>query len=368
MSTSHTARGSCLKLAKWPDVDRLAWLDGLQPANLLDAAPRPAAAWRGITRQRVEAGYGRWLSWLNDSGLLDPNTTPVSRATRERVTAYWTDLAATVAEYTVVVRLQQLGSALRVIAPGEDWTWLLRASYRLGARAVPAKDKRSRMQAPQDLLALGRYLMNRADTDVHAAPVELARLHRDGLIIALLTLRPNRGGNTGSIALDEHLCRRGAHWELDFQPQEAKQGRSIELSWPDDLVPELERYLAVYRPRLLACARRAYPPTNQLWISSHGRPMTYSALAIQVKARPKAAFGVSVNPHLFRDCAATVISTFTPEQVGDVALVLGHSTLATSERHYNQATSLRASQDHQAIVEQVRQPMSAAALKYNPKV
>ena len=356
-----------MTVAEWPDADRLAWLDGLRPASLLAAAPRPAARWRDSTRQLIEVGYGRWLSWLRDKGLLDPGTTPGGRATEEQVTAYWTDLAATVGDYTTVGRLQQLGDALRVMAPTEDWSWLLRASYRLGAKAVPVKDKRGRMRSPHELLALGHDLMNGADTDVYGPPVVRARRHRDGLIIALLALRPNRGGNIGSIALDQHLCRRGTAWELKFQPEEAKHGRSIEQSWPAELVPGLERHIADYRPRLLACATRAHPPTHQLWISSHGRPMTYCALAIQVKARTKAAFGLSVNPHLFRDCAATAVATHTPELVGDVLLLLGHSTPATADRHYNQATSLQASHDYQAIIEQVRQRMTAAALSRNPR-
>ena len=56
-----------------------------------------------------------------------------------------------------------------------------------------------------------------------------------------------------------------------------------------------------------------------------------------------------VHPHLFRDCAATSIATSDPEHVRIILSVLQHSTLRTSERHYNHARGIQATgkmQDH----------------------
>ena len=49
-----------------------------------------------------------------------------------------------------------------------------------------------------------------------------------------------------------------------------------------------------------------------------------------------------MTPHLFRDAAATSIAIHDPEHVTNIMPVLGHSTLTTCERHYNQAQGLEA--------------------------
>ena len=49
-----------------------------------------------------------------------------------------------------------------------------------------------------------------------------------------------------------------------------------------------------------------------------------------------------MTPHLFRDAAATSIAIHDSEHVTNIMPVLGHATLTTSERHYNQAQGLEA--------------------------
>ncbi len=62
----------------------------------------------------------------------------------------------------------------------------------------------------------------------------------------------------------------------------------------------------------------------------------------------RAHFGHPVNPHLFRDCAATSLATQDPAHAHFNMQILGHSTLATSERYYNHATSQAVSAAYQA--------------------
>jgi integrase len=61
-----------------------------------------------------------------------------------------------------------------------------------------------------------------------------------------------------------------------------------------------------------------------------------------------------VNPHLFRDCAATTIARHTPEQVNIASQILGHSKLATTERYYNQSGSASASRQYQTAIATLR--------------
>jgi hypothetical protein len=107
-----------------------------------------------MTRRHVTGGYGRWLAWLDDQGLLDPLVLPAERATKERVGAYAKKLQQTRSPFTVQGQIQALGDALRVMSPGADLRWISRGAGRLRNRARPVKDKRSRLQSPDRLVEL----------------------------------------------------------------------------------------------------------------------------------------------------------------------------------------------------------------------
>ncbi len=61
-----------------------------------------------------------------------------------------------------------------------------------------------------------------------------------------------------------------------------------------------------------------------------------------------------VNPHLFRDCAATSLAIEDPAQVRVAAQVLGHGAFATTERHYNLARGQEATESWHRALEGLR--------------
>lgn len=65
--------------------------------------------------------------------------------------------------------------------------------------------------------------------------------------------------------------------------------------------------------------------------------MTSSAQTKALKKYTVSRFGRFVNPHLFRDCAATSIVNESPEHVRITAQILGHSSMNTTEQYYIQA-------------------------------
>jgi integrase/recombinase XerD len=354
--SSCSKSNRCLPLSEWPDGDQAAWAAALIPGDPFEPGG-VAAGWSVATRGLIINGYGRYLTWLQASGLYDLLAAPAARVSAERLEAYAADLRKTTSEFSVAARIQQLGNALRALAPDQNWRWIQRAADRIRARAVPVRDKRPKLKSPAELVALGMHLMTAADTAVIELPNGRAKAYRDGLIIALLALRPIRARNLASIRCERHLVRRGKSWWLIFEASETKTHRTLEMPFPPELVSHLERYLAVYRPVLLARGhRRRRPATMGLWISSHGTQMTQSAIAYQIGLRTKAVFGTALNPHLFRDCAATEIAISASEQVEMIRPILGHATLATSERHYNQAGSLEASRRYSRTLAALRQP------------
>jgi integrase len=82
--------------------------------------------------------------------------------------------------------------------------------------------------------------------------------------------------------------------------------------------------------------------------------MRPDAIYTHVTLLTRRYLGVAVNPHLFRDCAATSIAVLDPGHVHIAARVLGHATLATTEKHYNQAQALEASRAHAAAIRAIR--------------
>ena len=95
----------------------------------------------------------------------------------------------------------------------------------------------------------------------------------------------------------------------------------------------------IARPSLRGTAAAS----DALWLSMHGSPMTDNGIYIRIVARTREGLGQPINPHLFRDCAATSIAIDDPGHVGIASRLLGHRTGSTTERHYNQARSVEAS-------------------------
>jgi integrase/recombinase XerD len=75
--------------------------------------------------------------------------------------------------------------------------------------------------------------------------------------------------------------------------------------------------------------------------------MCQMAVYDTIVGRTETAFGRPMNPHLFRDCAATSIAIAHPEHVRIASQILGHSSTVTTERYYNQAQAIDAARRYQ---------------------
>jgi integrase len=82
--------------------------------------------------------------------------------------------------------------------------------------------------------------------------------------------------------------------------------------------------------------------------------MTKQGMYDRIRARTGEAYGTPINPHLFRDIAATTLAVAAPQHVRLAAPLLSHTNLATTERCYLQASGLEASARYQAQVLSLR--------------
>jgi integrase/recombinase XerD len=79
---------------------------------------------------------------------------------------------------------------------------------------------------------------------------------------------------------------------------------------------------------------------------SSGQALAEHTIRQAIIRRTQAALGVPINPHLFRDCAATTLAIEDPAHVGAAATILGHTSSHTTHKHYIQANTLAASRRH----------------------
>ena len=350
-----TSGRRAMPLSEWPEADQAGWLLANQPEDPLDDTIGYAQRWRPATRKLTQDGYGYWLDWLARSGQLSFSGDPSERATPECLCAYREAMEADgLAPYTVAGRTQQVGNALRAIAPEKDWVWVLRGASRLRSKATPTRDKRVGMQPAEDVEKLGFDMMSAAEHDRFRAKVERAVLFRDGLLLTMLVKRSLRRGNITAIEIGRQLQRRDKDWWLHFTASEMKSHRPFECYVPEELTLHLDRYIDVYRPILIGCSRKVLAPTSALWISKQGTHMTPSAVAFQIKARTEEEFGKPINPHKFRHIYATDTATHTPDNASSVQFGLGHASQKVSEEHYNLAQMVDAGRRYAETIDALR--------------
>jgi integrase len=359
LQTFVTARAKrhALPLADWPAADQAAWQRAVTPASLLedDDAGR-AAAWRPVSRQAVAQSYGVWLTFLlrRDGQLTDD---PIARLRPEPVQAFVAALREGRSWRTVGSALSHLGMAAAAMFPAEDWSWLRHMSSRARTRATPSRDKAARLARPHTLLQLGQALMTEAAATRGA--YFAATRYRDGLMITWLALLPLRRRNLMQLRLGEELQQQAGRWVIAIPGEQVKNHQPIAMPLPDALVPALEGYLTRHRPVLLARGpeQATGTLTTALWLGTGGEPLAESRAWTMITAHTRKQLGVAVNPHLFRDCAASFLGDVDPEQVRLAAPLLGHASFATTERHYILANARQALRQHHEALETRRQTL-----------
>lgn len=331
---------ACMKLTLWPDADRGVWRQALLPFDPFDPEGGDRATYSPVSNAKLEKGYGRWLTFL--SIAYDLEGAPALRITKKRVLAYAEALADLGnSRASILSRLQELLEMATLHAPGHDWAFIKRIAARIRSRPGKVRGKVHKLAASGDLLDLGLSLMESATQQ--ATPRLRALDYRDGLMIALLSLRPLRRTNLAGLTLHSSLIELGGAWSIHILAAETKNRTAIDLPWPALLQDHLGVYLRVHRPILMTLKSRwASPIGDALWVSSHGSPMTGMAAYDQIRKRTRAHLGKAINPHMFRDAAATTMAIADPAHVRLASTLLGHRSTATTERHYQQAQSLTA--------------------------
>ena len=345
---TRTPERRCMPLSEWPAPDRTAWHDASRTGGLLDEHGL-ASRWRPATQRYVIEAYGRYLTFLERNGWLDRDAEPDQRVTLERLRPYVALLMNQVAPATVAGRIRGLAEAVRVMVPGASYPFLNRARQRLKTRARPSRNKRARIVPIQNLFQLGLQLMHHAENGEIARNIWRAVTYRDGLIILLMACRPLRARNVVELTLGRHFVERDGAYHLAIPGTETKNHRDYNSALDPLLTPFIDRYIHHHRPMLLGSAE-----DSSLWIFWGGGRITSRGLYGLVVMRTTQAFGHSVCPHLFRDCAVTSLGEQDPDHVWIGMQLLHHADPRTTEKHYDQALSDHAVRRYQDTVRAVR--------------
>lgn len=342
----------CLEVSDWPAKDQNLWLKISEPGSILDEFTPRAASWRTPTLEKVRKGYGRWLHFLVTHNLLDPSSDPVERITLENVRPYVEQLQAEVAPETVWSYVTSLHQTAMAFAPTHEWGWLYRITAKLKARSKPTRQKHVRLRPAAEVFdwAINEMIALSATSDFRPSA---AIAYRDALMIVLLTTCPIRLRNLTMIEIGQHLVFVNNQFQLRFAPLEVKNNRYLTMELPPALTPFLEMWLQEWRPRLCKSA-----DLTSLWIDVRGGALGARGIHAAITKRTKRAFGHPINPHLFRDIAATSTAIITPESIGIAGSILGHLTPQAAEDHYIHASQIIAGRKLSQSVNKIRSKQS----------
>lgn len=340
-----------VKSAHWPALDLSLWLASQKKAGLFEPAGF-AASWRPATLKGCERGYGVYLGWLAATGALDPAAHPLDRVSRDQIRGFVEAYRVGRSELTLAATLRGIAYVLRAVDPPDGIGWLTKLAHRMVNTSKPSRAKLPRMARISELVALGERLMAEGRDDLLKGQRRGAPIYRDGLMIALLSLRPLRLSNLASLRLGKTFLVDGAGIRLDIPATEMKKGVPYTCFIPGRLEQAFRFYLDKVRPHLLA--RGDNQDQDWLWIGRRGRKLLPNNISTRISELTLRHLGRPVSPHLFRDCAATEIALEDPAHIGITRNLLGHATLASSQKFYNQATSVTAFAHHAEVIRKLR--------------
>ena len=258
-----------------------------------------ALHWRPVTRDTNQQYYARWLGWLDLDGQLDSNIAPAARVTPDKVHTYGAHLSGTLAMRTVASALIGLKVVVKVMAPDEDWRWLMDLTNRCNTLAKPSVDRSSAMRPVEEINRAACIELDR----LLATPLQ-RRIERvaycDTLVVLLLSACPIRLRNLAGLQIGEHLRREHGRWTVRIDEEETKNRQRLDYLLPRHFGPWLAVYLDRVRPSFNPAA-----DCDALWLGFEGGPLCAHSVYGRIVLATRRLFGTPINPHLFRSCAAT---------------------------------------------------------------
>ncbi|MEQ1945178.1 site-specific integrase [Mesorhizobium sp. VNQ89] len=330
-----------LPVNEWPVADRIAWQDACRPAlRLLKGGS--ACGIKPVSRTAYARAYGYLLDFCLRTSRFDPQAAAAGHVTPAIMDAFVAELqtrVGSIARYNYLSRIERMA---RLLAPGTDTAWLKEVVAELEDQITP-RSKVARIVSSARLLELGLDLVERAKASTNGTNLQRARLHRDGLMIAMLALCPIRLKNFASIQIGKQLRKIDDQWWIMLASEETKTGRADERPLPTILTPIIDQWIDTYRPAFLR-------PGDALWVSTAGGAVAYTYVGAIITETTRRELGIAVNPHLFRDCAVFTVAHNAGREMGIASALLQHTDHRVTDKHYNRGAIVEAVKSFHRIV------------------
>lgn len=325
-----------LPFDQWPLDDQRLW----EQAND-NSDPFSDAAGARLSAASKKQYLFAWRCFLGFLSVDDPSALDLpaaERLTKDRIRLFADHLAKTHIPRSVAIQIDALYKSARTMIPELDLSWLRSIKARLHSVA-PLQRASGPVITSNQILTVGQQLMDVIDPQaVDRLTLAQALCYRDGLIISLLAFIPLRRKNLASLEIDRHLIGEGNRRFIYIPAAETKTRTPIEFAIPELLLPYLDVYLGIVRPRILND-----PRCKALWVNPRGGALRDGAIGQIVSRHTAAVLGIRLTPHDTRDAAATTWALAAPGQIGVSRDLLSHSDLRTTEKHYNRANGVQAS-------------------------
>jgi site-specific recombinase XerD len=309
---------------------------------------------RPVTRDDLANRYGLFLDFVSRSGRLDALAAAGGHVTPDNVDDYVAELRQRVSSVTLYGSIYKLRRATQLMAPDCDVFWLRELEKDLDLVKQP-KSKLNRLVLAEVLVAAGLTIMTEADAAERGTAVERATQYRNGLMVALLACCPIRLKNFAALSLGETLVQIADCWWIVLSAEQTKEKRADERRIPDFLSLYVDRYVSERRPVLA----KSEQSSTACWLSRTGAPMSYNGVEATVTRTALATTGIPVSPHLFRTSAATTAAIHAGATPHLASAILDHRDTATTQQHYNRASSLTAGKAYLALGEMYRNGTSS---------
>jgi integrase/recombinase XerD len=307
--------------------------------------PSVASSWRETTFNLHLWNVGYFVGWLKWSGRFQDTTDLYEYATAEVIGAYVDDMRGFgLSTRTIATRVDGVRASLAALSPSTSTDWLMQGINKLRDEPSDRRRTRQRSQHTARLVELGMDLMNQAcRPGSNQRDATKAILYRDGLMIVFLALAVPRLSPLQVMALGQHLVAHDSAFKISWSAKEMKEGKAYTAQLDTELSDLFQRYLAEFRPILLAQAGSDSAKAGAaVWVARDGGQLSRGGICRAIKKRTKLEFGESVFPHAFRHSAATSLALDRPDLIRIATPLLQHQS-PTSRELYVLADEFEAS-------------------------
>jgi integrase len=360
MNIPHDKIPLVLKRDFWPETDKSAWEEMFQAGDDWGEGMGAAASWSAGTASLREQGYGQWLSHLARTCRHLLTLPPQDRVTRVTIHAFFEECSDRgMKDRSIATLLSAIAEVMIAMAPERDWSWIRRASnsFLRTSRHQELKQLPQVTAGQVFTTALKRLhdVRRLQESAESPAQVAVAVEFRQALMVAVLMSCPVRSRAFLAMTVDVHVAQDDDDFYLNFRSEDMKDKQSRRLLLHGALKEFLAEYIQIHRRVLLGNVA-----SNRLWITARHRPYEADSFSKFLAIYTGRMFGEQFRAHKFRHIAASSIAEEMPEHYGIIKDVLGHSTLATSEKHYNRSEGNRAKRELKVQLARFKQPTRRA--------